>query len=107
MAGVEEPPDTLPLNTLVSTCNTPSNIMHQSTFGPVVGTASFPQFILGAHNPISGQSEPPRKSCALCRKANCSRATSCKGAGARKHCTCGHPALAPGERVRVKKRRLV
>ncbi|KAJ7767680.1 hypothetical protein B0H16DRAFT_1453301 [Mycena metata] len=48
----------------------------------------------------STTSETQSRRCALCVKNLCPKREGCLGKGGHKHCTCGHPALAPNERVR-------
>lgn len=44
--------------------------------------------------------------CAPCVKALCPRRHMCNGRGRREYCTCNHPPLMPGEKVRLSEKQI-
>jgi hypothetical protein len=90
---------------------TDNHDQHFVQSSPIPGTSSFWQttFQFGSFNgfTVPHQTVAPdlesgkkRKGCAVCRKAECARVTTCKGAGGQQFCPCGHPKLSSRERVR-------
>lgn len=45
--------------------------------------------------------------CAVCVKAYCTKRWDCNGKGNRSKCSCGHPPLRTGERVRTSEKKIV
>ncbi|KAK7000867.1 hypothetical protein R3P38DRAFT_2560217 [Favolaschia claudopus] len=55
--------------------------------------------LTGGHAPKPTTSRA-KKRCARCVKHDCPRRQDCPGKGGQKFCTCPHPALGSGEKVR-------
>ncbi|KAF9033466.1 kinase-like protein [Hymenopellis radicata] len=60
-----------------------------------------------AENIVGQPQKMPGDRCAVCTKAFCERRWICVGKGNRSKCTCDHPRLAVGERVRVSEAKIL
>ncbi|KAJ6599859.1 hypothetical protein DFH09DRAFT_1271452 [Mycena vulgaris] len=80
------------------------HVVPVATQSTVQSTTSFPRVAhqLGApmSQPQTGSKKKRApKRCAPCTKYDCPRRGVCNGKGGQAHCMCGHPPLAPGEKL--------
>ena len=72
---------------------------------PTTTTSTF-SFTFPSFRPVANH-EKPETRCAPCTKALCRKRLTCEGRIRRDNCSCGHPPLKKGERVRISEKRVM
>lgn len=78
---------------------------HQTTLTTPTTTAFTFSYAIPLSQPVANR-EKPETRCAPCTKALCIKRLTCEGRIRRDNCSCDHPPLRKGERVRISEKRV-
>jgi hypothetical protein len=81
--------------------------LHLAQHRPSLPRVEHQLLLPGASAPVANMSSKAPKRCAPCAKNFCYKRLDCVGRGGQKLCKCGHPPLAPGEKLRVTEAQII